>query len=133
VKVFNLTDVPTSALTSRHMVNVPVKVAGVVIKPGTVADVPDKPVIRSLIRQQFETIGVLSMDAAPKGYTGAAGREEPPPPQEKEVEKPGPAWVGPKTQPSTAGEQGEGSEGTEETEDKPAPPGERRRRRRKSG
>lgn len=129
MKVFNLTDVPTTALTSRSMVNVPVQVAGVVIKPGTMADVPDKPAIRSLIRQQFETIGVLSMDAVPKGYTGAAAESKPPKKAETEVAPTEPA---PTTQPSST-QPGEGSEGTEQTEDKPAPPDERRRRRRKSG
>lgn len=64
MRVYNLTDVPTTALSARGLVNVPLKVGGVDIPPGEHRDV------RSLgaDEQTFLRCGALSVGEPPSWY-----------------------------------------------------------------
>ena len=78
MKVFNLTDVSTSALKAVGWVNVPIRVGGQSVAPGTSIEISEKfrPELLKYIRS-----GALALDTAPKGYVSAESHVPPVPTQ----------------------------------------------------
>lgn len=73
MKVFNLTDVATPALTQRNLVNQILVVYGKQIAPGLSADFDDKEAAPIVVKevQHFLKSGALSVDKLPDAYLKA--------------------------------------------------------------
>jgi hypothetical protein len=67
VRVFNLTDIPTSALEQRGLVNCQLAVGNRMICPGEFVDVEDTPSLRARLRSVVE-LGALALDRLPAKY-----------------------------------------------------------------
>ena len=83
MRVFNLTDVPTSSVTAQGLLNAPIQVGGVVIAPGKSAEVAVVPMSDI---QRLLTAGALALNSLPESYVKAKARflrTKPTPPPER--------------------------------------------------
>ncbi len=66
MRVYNLTDVPTQALSAAGLVNVPLNVSGVIIQPGENKEVP---VLGPDADRYIRVTAIHVGDSPPKNYT----------------------------------------------------------------
>ena len=72
MRVFNLTNEPTPVLKSQGLVNVPLRVGSVTIKPGESEEVPK----RTSIPQRYLDCGALAVNEPPSSYSVPKAEEE---------------------------------------------------------
>lgn len=130
MKVFNLTDVPTSALKAVGWVNTTIQVGSLSVAPGKSIDVPEK--FRAELSKYIRP-GALALDEAPKGYTAACKSSPtlPSPSMPPVLVRPEPPALAPEPEPEPETEPELPSE-VDSVEPSPEEGGGSRRRRRRS-